>query len=76
MIKKRIGEIISKAKILKDCIFLSQGWKSEVADRYNINAIPRYFLIDKNGRIANHNAPRPSNEGIISEINRVLQIPF
>ena len=31
---------------------------------YNINLIPRYILIDKNGKIVNDNAPRPSSEEI------------
>ena len=31
---------------------------------YNINLIPRYMLIDKNGKIVNDNAPRPSSEEI------------
>lgn len=33
---------------------------------YNINLIPRYMIIDKNGKIVNDNAPRPSAEGITS----------
>ena len=35
---------------------------------YNINLIPRYMLIDKNGKIVNDNAPRPSSE----EIERII----
>ena len=31
---------------------------------YNINLIPRYILIDKNGKIVNDNPPRPSSEEI------------
>ena len=31
---------------------------------YNINLIPRYMLIDKNGKIVNDNAPRPSSKEI------------
>ena len=31
---------------------------------YNINLIPRYMLIDKNGKIVNDNAPSPSSEEI------------
>ena len=31
---------------------------------YNINLIPRYILINKNGKIVNDNAPRPSSEEI------------
>lgn len=38
---------------------------------YNINLIPRYMLIDKNGKIVNDNAPRPSSveiELILAEL--------
>ena len=31
---------------------------------YNIQLIPRYMIIDKNGKIVNDNAPRPSSEEI------------
>mgnify|MGYP003466921843 FL=1 len=36
---------------------------------YNINLIPRYMLIDKNGKIVNDNAPRPSSVEINAELN-------
>jgi thiol-disulfide isomerase/thioredoxin len=53
-----------------------QDWHGEhiLNDRsvytlYSIyNGIPRYVLIDKNGRIANSNAPRPSSREIEGEI--------
>lgn len=35
---------------------------------YNIQLIPRYMIIDKNGKIVNDNAPRPSSK----EIERVV----
>jgi thiol-disulfide isomerase/thioredoxin len=36
---------------------------------YNINLIPRYMLIDKNGKIVNDNAPRPSSVEINAELD-------
>ena len=39
---------------------------------YNINLIPRYMLIDKNGKIVNDNAPRPSSVEILSILEREL----
>ncbi len=38
-----------------------QGFASDVANLYEINAIPHYFLIDKAGNIVNADAPRPSS---------------
>ncbi|MEL6657956.1 MAG: TlpA disulfide reductase family protein [Bacteroidota bacterium] len=37
------------------------AWKSDVAQSYNINGIPRFFLIDEAGKIIDANAPRPSD---------------
>ena len=45
-----------------------------VSMSYNAIAIPKYVLIDKNGKIANFNAPRPSDtEKLVSEINKLLE---
>lgn len=38
----------------------TKGFASDVANRYEINYIPHYFLIDKDGLLKNSNAPRPS----------------
>ena len=39
---------------------------------YNINLIPRYMLIDKNGRIVNDNAPRPSSDKLEQQMTALL----
>ena len=39
---------------------------------YNINLIPRYMLIDKNGRIVNDNAPRPSSDELEQQMTALL----
>lgn len=47
-----------------------KGFASDVAQLYKINAIPHYFIIDKNGYLINNNAPRPSShpEDIIEKL--------
>lgn len=47
------------------------GFSSEIVQTYNINGVPRYILIDKNGIIVNGNAKRPSG-GIKEEIEKLL----
>lgn len=42
------------------------------ADAYNIQSIPRFILIDKEGKIINANAPRPSSNDIKDLINKHL----
>lgn len=39
-----------------------EGFGSEVAKRYNINSLPRYLIVDRNGFIFNSDAPRPSSK--------------
>lgn len=39
---------------------------------YNIQLIPRYMIIDKNGKIVNDNAPRPSSEEIEDILSKIL----
>ncbi len=39
------------------------AWKSELAIAYNIKGIPRFMVIDKDGKLVSANAPRPSDPG-------------
>ena len=38
------------------------GFGSDATKKYQINSIPRYMIIDKNGTIQELNATRPSND--------------
>ncbi len=50
------------------------GWKNRVAQLYGVNSVPSYFLIDRNGKFASENTPRPSEtEQLIKEIEAALQ---
>ncbi|NRB49010.1 MAG: TlpA family protein disulfide reductase [Saprospiraceae bacterium] len=49
------------------------GFESNFAREYNITAIPRYLLIDPKGRIANANAPRPSDERLEELLNKIIE---
>lgn len=44
------------------------GWNSQVVKLFGIEGIPRYILLDKNGKILYKNAKRPSDEGILEDI--------
>ncbi len=48
------------------------NWSSEACKFFKISSIPRYMLIDKSGKIANENAPRPGDEIIYNDIIQLL----
>jgi thiol-disulfide isomerase/thioredoxin len=55
--------------------FLLPGhFESNFAKRFSINAIPRYILLDKDGKLINDNMPYPSKqEAFEKELKAVLQ---
>lgn len=48
------------------------GLKTPVARQYNLSSVPRYMILDKDGRIVDSNAKRPSEKGIIEDIESIL----
>jgi peroxiredoxin len=66
-------KMVEKKK-LEGVHVLSQGWASVVPKNYNIQGIPRYFIIDKEGKIFSNNAPRPSADKVIATLNTALGI--
>ncbi|OFX48206.1 MAG: hypothetical protein A2046_08255 [Bacteroidetes bacterium GWA2_30_7] len=53
-------------KKLSDIQIYAAGWSSSITKDYLINSIPRFLLIDREGKIIDSNAERPS--GKIGEI--------
>lgn len=45
-------------------IFADNDWKSQFVKDYNINGIPRFILLDREGKIISADAPRPSDPNI------------
>lgn len=44
-------------------IMTKNAWRSEIAQQYNIDGIPRFIMVDANGALVSADAPRPSNTG-------------
>jgi len=42
-------------------LFAENAWNSDIANAYAIRGIPRFIMVDKEGKIVNANATRPSN---------------
>ncbi len=66
--------LIKILKITGDHYRLSKNVRKTTNELYNVKYIPRYVLLDKNGKIIDENAKRPSNPEIIIEIDSILSI--
>jgi thiol-disulfide isomerase/thioredoxin len=55
--------------------FLARNYpKAKLFQKYDVMSIPRYMLFDKNGRLVDSNANRPSSDMISSNIDAFLSI--
>ncbi|UMB52422.1 TlpA family protein disulfide reductase [Lutibacter sp. A64] len=52
-------------------LIADKDWKSDFISAYQINGIPRFILIDPNGKIISSNAPRPSKSELITLFNEL-----
>jgi thiol-disulfide isomerase/thioredoxin len=50
----------------------SDAVKTEIYNKFNLQYIPRYVLIDKNGNVVDGNAKRPSNPDVVADIDNLL----
>ncbi|MFV0289407.1 MAG: TlpA family protein disulfide reductase [Mangrovibacterium sp.] len=50
----------------------ANGFKSDIATYYGIHAIPRFILIDQEGKVVSIDAPRPSNPELKKYIDKLL----
>jgi hypothetical protein len=50
----------------------SDAVKQQIFDQFNLQYIPRYVLIDKNGKVVDGNAKRPSDPAVVNDINKLL----
>lgn len=54
--------------------FSEGGWASEVVKKYQINGIPRYMIIDKNGTIVQPDAVRPSDPSTLNILLKLIGV--
>ncbi len=49
------------------------GWNSKIARKFRISSIPRYMLMDRDGRIVDENAKRPQKKDeLLEDLQRLL----
>lgn len=53
-------------------VFADNDWNSQFVKDFNITGIPRFILIDPNGKIVKADAPRPSSPNIQVELDALL----
>ncbi len=53
-------------------IYAPKGWQTQFVRDYKINGIPRFILIDAEGKIVDANAPRPSSDKIRVALDGLL----
>jgi thiol-disulfide isomerase/thioredoxin len=64
---------IIKEKEIVGIHLISKGdFDSEIAKKYNVKGIPRYYIIGKDGNIVNNNAERPSSN-VKPDIEKLLK---
>ena len=70
--KKTWKQMIEEKQLGGIQLFADQSFNSEFMKAYSVNSIPRFILIDDEGKIINPEAPRPSYEKTKMLINELL----
>ena len=52
--------------------FSNARWSDGAGRVFNVSGIPRYMIMDKSGKIINNNAKRPSMQGIMDELLKLI----
>jgi len=62
--KEKWLKMIDDKKLGGTQLLADKDWKSSICEDYMIQGIPRFILVDKDGKIIDKNAPRPSSKEI------------
>lgn len=54
-------------------LFADKNWTSDFIMSFSINSIPRFILIDPNGKVVNANAARPSSPKLQTQLDELLK---
>lgn len=64
--------MIAQLNITGENYRASPSVKQEIVQQFNLQYIPRYVLINKEGKVADDNAKRPSDPMVKSDIDKLL----
>lgn len=65
--KEAWKKMVEKKELQGYQLFAEGEWQSDIIKDYAIQGIPRFILIDKDGKLVNADANRPSSEEIIKK---------
>ncbi len=65
-------EFVKKEGLTGVQLFATDAFNTQVAKEYKINSIPRFMLFDKEGKVVENNAMRPSNPEIEMQLKSLL----
>ncbi len=71
--KKQDWENFVQQKKLGGLQLFAGGFQSDIAKYYGIKGIPRFILVDKEGKLVSISAPRPSSPELKSLIDKLLK---
>jgi thiol-disulfide isomerase/thioredoxin len=54
-------------------LLADNNWKSDFITAFSINSIPRFILIDPNGKVVDSDAMRPSNPKLLEKLDTLLK---
>jgi hypothetical protein len=60
-------------KNTEDSYLLSKNNRTETMNYYNLNAIPKFMIIDRNGQVLDFAPPRPSDPKIREVLDRMIE---
>jgi thiol-disulfide isomerase/thioredoxin len=67
--REKWSNLVNKKELSGIQLLADKEWDSKFIKEYNIQAIPRFILIDTNGNIVNTQAPRPSDPKLVELLN-------
>lgn len=62
--KEKWQKFVEKEQLTGIQLFADNDWESDFVKAYEIQGIPRFILLDKEGNIINPDAPRPSDAAL------------
>lgn len=71
--KEAWQQMVKEQKLGGIQLFAEGAWKSNLAQAYQVQGIPRFILLDKQGNIISADAPRPSTDKIRTLIDKWLK---